>query len=487
MAHEARTRQLPPAPNGTAAVASRSAMDRVDGALEGLWRFLSSMRVAVILILLIAVLGVIGSLVIQAAPGVSASPAAKASWLAEIRPKFGFWTDPMDALGLFDIFNSVVFRALMAGLTISLVACSVQRFPGMWRTATKPRVDVGPAFFDHAPQHEAVLVRMSPADTLAAVNGVLRRHRYRVLMTEDDAVHIYADRFRWAPFAGLIGHLSLVVILLGAVVGTTFGYRDSGFTLPEGAERPVAAEPGLTIELIDFTDTYYITTGGPSDYASQVILRKDGKEIARHTIRVNDPLRYGTTNFYQAFFGVAAVMKVVDKNGQEVAAESVPLAWKVDGGRKGGTFTIPGTRYVGEIVGTAGSSDTLIEPGQMQVSLFEATTGSWIAGKVIEQGQATQVGDLTFTFEREAQFTGLSIGRDPGVLIVWIGSILLFVGFSVRFLITHKRVWARIAPGPRGGAVVGVASLGGKDVVANSDFDKLVSDIRTAVAPPAQS
>jgi cytochrome c biogenesis protein ResB len=89
----------------------------------------------------------------------------------------------------------------------------------MWRTATKPRVDVGASFFEHAPQHEAVVVRMSQADTMEAVGGVLRRHRYRVLTAQDESIHIYADRFRWAPFAGLIGHLALVVILAGAIIG----------------------------------------------------------------------------------------------------------------------------------------------------------------------------------------------------------------------------------------------------------------------------
>lgn len=487
MAHEARTRQLPPAPNGTAAVASPSAMDRVDSALEGLWHLLSSMRVALVLMLLLAVAGVVGSLVIQMPPGIAASAEAQATWVNEVRPRYGFLTDPMNALGVFDIFNSVIFRALGAALTISLIACSVHRFPGMWRTSTKPRVDVGPSFFEHAPQHEAVVVRMTPAETRAAVQGVLRRHRYRVLVTEDDAVHIYADRFRWAPFAGLIGHLSLVVILAGAIIGATFGFRDPGFTLPEGENLAVAAEAGLTIELIDFTDTYYVTTGAPSDFASQVILRKDGEEITRHTIRVNDPLRYGATSFYQSFFGVAAVMKVLDATGAEIAAESVPLAWEVEGGRKGGTFTIPGTRYVGEVVGTAGNADPTILPGQMQVSLFEAATGVWIASQVVDQGKPTSIGDLTVTFERESQFTGLSIARDPGVVIVWIGSILLFVGFVIRFMVPHKRLWARITPGPRGGSVVGVASLGTKDVVANSEFDTMVSDIRAAVQPPAKS
>lgn len=489
MAHEVHSRPLPPTANAAArAEASPSAMDRVDGLLEALWHFLSSMRVALVLILLLAALGVVGSLVVQAPPGVLADPAAKASWLNEVRPKFGFWTDVMNGLQLFEIFSSVVFRVLVAALTISLIACSVHRFPGMWRTATKPRVDVGASFFEHAPQHEAVVVRHEPAETLAIVENVMRGHRYRTLTAEGDAIHVYADRFRWAPFAGLIGHLSLVVILAGAIVGATFGYRDSNFTLAEGATLPIASEPGLTIELIDFTDTYYTTTGAPSDYASQVILRKDGNEVARHTIRVNDPLRYGSTTIYQAFFGSAAVMTVRDADGKVLVSEGVPMAWRTtDEQRAIGSFSIPGSQYVGWVIGTLGSGDTQILPGQMEVDLYTATGGTLAESAVIDQGKATTIGDLTFTFERESQFTGLNVAKDPGVGLIWIGCALLFVGFVIRFTTPHKRLWARIVPRPRGGAVLSVASLGSKDVVANTEFDKLVNDMRAALQPPAQA
>ena len=63
------------------ATASPTAMDRVDNVLEGLWHFLSSMRVAMVVMLAIAVMGVIGSLLIQAPAAVWADPASRADWL----------------------------------------------------------------------------------------------------------------------------------------------------------------------------------------------------------------------------------------------------------------------------------------------------------------------------------------------------------------------------------------------------------------------
>jgi cytochrome c biogenesis protein len=489
MTHEVRSRPLPPATSPAAgATAEPGVVDRVDRVLEGLWHFLSSMRVAMVLMLAIAVLGLLGSLIIQAPPGTLDDADAKATWLAEIRPRFGGWTGIMDSLQLFQIFNSVVFRVLVAGLTISLIACSIHRTPGVWRTITKPRVDVGPAFFEHAPQHEAIVVRHTPAETLGVVAGVFRGHHYRTLSQDDGVIHVYADRFRWALLSGLVGHLSLVVILAGAIIGATFGYRDSGFTLAEGNTLPVAGEPGLTIQLIDFTDTYYATTGAPEDYASQVVLYQDGQEVARHTIRVNDPLRYGDTTFYQAFFGSAADMTVADASGKTLVSEGVPLAWRTNAdNRPVGSFSIPGTNYVGWVVGTLGNGDSTIQPGQMQIQLYTADGGQPIAQQVLDQGKAATVGDFTITFNRESQFTGLNVARDPGVLLVWLGAFLLFAGFVLRFLLPHKRVWARIAPRANGGAVLAMASLGSRDAALGTEFEGLVSDVRTALQAPARS
>jgi len=489
MTHEVNSRPLPPAASTPAAAASPSTVDRVDGALEWLWHFISSMRTAMVIMLAIALLGVMGAIFVQAPQAVLDDPAAKASWLESVRPKYGGWTNVFDTLGLFQVFNSIVFRILVAALTISLIACSIHRIPGMVHTARNPRIDVGPAFFEHAPQHEAIVVRRSAEETRAVVEGVLKARRYRTLTSDDGTVHIYADRFRYAPFAGLVGHLSLVMILAGAILGGMYGYRDSQFTIAEGQTLPVAAEPGLTIQLLDFTDKYDTTTGAPIDYASQVVLYKNGQEVDRHTVRVNDPLRFNGLTFYQAFFGSAATMSIKDAAGKDlVTSEGVPLAWTTnDEGRHIGSLNIPGTSYVAWVTDTLGTGDTSIAPGQVRVEIYTAGEGTLVDSKVIDQGKPVTIGNLSVTFERASQFTGLNIARDPGVPLIWIGSLLLFGGFVIRFLVPHKRIWGRIVSRPNGGAVVGMATLTHKDVTAGSEFENVVNDIRTALTAPAQA
>ena len=123
----------------------------------------------------------------------------------------------------------------------------------------------------------------------------------------------------------------------------------------------------------------------------------------------------------------------------------------------------------------------------MEPDLYTADTGTQVDTVVLDQGNAGTVGGLTVTFDRESQFTGLNVARDPGVTLVWLGALLLFVGFVIRFTIPHKRVWARITARANGGAVLGLASLGNREATLATEFENLVTTVRQALQAPARS
>ncbi len=538
MAHEVRTPPLQPAAVAAGqAAAGRSAVDWIDVALEALWHALTSMRVAMVLMIALAVLCVAGSLVLQVPTGMGDDPSARTQWLDSVRPRFGGWTAVLvyapngltlaigigllcfavvrsmderefvgvglaglaigaigaialatDGIGLFNAFNSLLFRVLVASLTISLIACSVHRVPGAWRTATQPRVDVGPGFFEHAPQHETIVAHASSADALARLSTVLKKRHYRTLVQDDGTVHVYADRYRFMAFASLAGHISLVLILLGAIIGTSWGYKNQYFVVPEGSTVLTGTEAGLSLKLIDFTDSYNTENGAPSDYTSQVVLLKDGQQVAAQTIRVNEPLTYDGSTYYQRAFGPAVVLTIKDASGTTVYSEGMPLdGSSTDGSdRAAGTLTLPGTGDMINVFATNGTSDSTIQPGQVQAVLYSAGASAASDAKVLDQGKPQPLGKYTVTFDREAKYTVLSISRDPGQYLVWLGAFLLFAGFTLVFLLPQRRVWARISS--RGAmTVLSVASLGRRDAALGTDFEDLVTDIRTALQPPAQA
>src|SRR5665811_1873252 len=74
-------------------------------ALEWLWRTFTSMRTALVLILGLAVLALVGTLLVQAPPGLTADPKAYDAWLVGLKPRYGGFTTIMDKLGLFAVFQ----------------------------------------------------------------------------------------------------------------------------------------------------------------------------------------------------------------------------------------------------------------------------------------------------------------------------------------------------------------------------------------------
>jgi cytochrome c biogenesis protein len=463
-------------------------MGSVDSALDRLWHFLTSMKLALVLMLAFAALTLVGTLVIQAPAGVMDDPQAKADWLASIRPRFGGWTDLMDRLQVFEMFTSVWLRAVGALLAASLVACTVHRIPGTWRTMRHPHVAVGPAFFEHAPQHEAMTFHREADEVLAGAQGVFKRHHYRTITEDDGTVHLYSVRNNWAPWGGLVAHISIVVILAGAMVGSMFGFRDSQFMLAEGSTSAIPNLAGATITLNSFKDTYNTTTGAPLDYVSDVTVTQDGQVVAQQQVRVNEPLRYKSISFYQAFFGPAAVVTVKDAEGKTLYSEGVALAWTANnGGNKVGSFTIPDKNLTAWIVATTGPDDPDVKPGQVAVELYKSDTGDAVVQKSIDQGVPTTIEGLSFTFDREAKFTGLSVANDPGTPLVWLGCFLLVVGFAIRLYVPYRRVWGRLVARPGGGTTLSIAAVGRRDTGFDEEFTTIVTEIRQALTAPART
>jgi cytochrome c biogenesis protein len=215
---------------------------------------------------------------------------------------------------------------------------------------------------------------------------------------------------------------------------------------------------------------------------------QDGKEVLSQQVRVNEPLRYGGVSFYQAFFGPAAVVTVKDAEDRTLFSEGVPLAWTANnGGNKVGSFTIPDTNLTAWIVATTGPNDPDVKPGQIAVELYKSDTGDAIVQKSIDQGVATEIEGLSFTFDREAKFTGLSVASDPGTPLVWLGCFLLVVGFVIRLYVPYRRVWGRLVARPGGGTTLSIAAVGRRDTGFDAEFTSIVTDIRGALTAPAQT
>ncbi|MEZ4665270.1 MAG: cytochrome c biogenesis protein ResB [Thermomicrobiales bacterium] len=119
-------------------------------------------------------------------------------------------------------------------------------------------------------------------------------------------------------------HLALILILIGGIVGARYGFKENSFIIPEGSVREVGHGTGLSVKLDQFSDSWR-EDGTPASYRSDLILYKNGEEVKRQSITVNNPMSYGTTTFYQTSYGQAVQMRVTDADGNVLYDDSVEL------------------------------------------------------------------------------------------------------------------------------------------------------------------
>jgi cytochrome c biogenesis protein len=155
------------------------------------------------------------------------------------------------------------FTALLALLAVSVVVCTLDRFPRLWRQASAIRVVQPDPFFDPALPERAAMTGVS-AD---AATAVLRRRRFHVRRaTEGGASYVYADRNRWPRLATLLTHAGLVLFLLAAGVSGRFGF-EAGLLIPQGEAVPVErlGTPGnLVVKNEGFSAPRLPTDGSPT-------------------------------------------------------------------------------------------------------------------------------------------------------------------------------------------------------------------------------
>ena len=149
------------------------------GVAGAVWRFLTSMRTGLWIILILGLLTLAGTLLMQATPEALADPALYKQWYdSGPRLRYGGWAPVLSTLGLFGVFSTWYFRGLFALLAVSILACSINRAPRLWKVATRPRTSMSEVFFTHAPLRAAfdldLDARIGRVGQLASAGGAGR-------------------------------------------------------------------------------------------------------------------------------------------------------------------------------------------------------------------------------------------------------------------------------------------------------------------------
>lgn len=352
--------------------------------LRPIFRLLTSVKFALGIIAFMAAAGIAGVILPQIPPERRSFPQARAEWFAEQEDKFGFWYEPLNALGLFDLFNTWWFYSGLAILVVGIGVCTMGRWAPTWRNAFRPPRQVPDRYFETARHRQDF---QNPTGGLK-VEEALRARSYRVERHERAGVHyLFADKYSWAQMATFVSHLAIVMLLIGGLTSRIFAIDEFVF-IPEGGSRPVfdlEDDDHLQLAVSNAVGAFD-GEGNALDFRTDLTIYKDGREVASGETTVNDPLEWNGYRLHQTAYSADGVALRVSEGDRPLYSETVVL---------GGTQVSPFLRI----------SDDGVDTFAEQVVISDIVPGSESVGRLVSvPGRETIV------------FVGLRDGGDQFLL-----------------------------------------------------------------------
>lgn len=284
--------------------------------LRSTWRLLTNVKFAMVLVALAALFGMAGVLIPQMPAEMQGNPAAQSAWLELQRGDFGGLTQPMDRLGLFNVFRSWWFNGLWLLIIASVTVCTVSRIRPTARSVHRPQKVVPDTYYETA-HHRA---EFEQPGGVQALEALLRQRHYRVerIASDDGTVQLFAERFGWSQYGTFISHLALIMLLIGGLLTVTAGFGRTLALAETSPGVPVFDSPGADQIFVRMVDAHEGRDAGGNivEYRSTLEIRR-GDEIVTCEATVNGPCRAFGYKFHQAaFFNDLARMRIEGPDGR---------------------------------------------------------------------------------------------------------------------------------------------------------------------------
>ncbi len=452
------------------------------GLLRFAWRQLTSMRTALILLMLLAVASIPGSLI----PQRTSNPIAVRDFL-EAKPEISIW---YERFSLFDVYSSPWFSAIYILLFISLIGCVLPRTLEHFH-AMRTLPPLTPRNLNRMEFYSSF---EGSADTLEQARSWFKKNGFRI---REESGSISAEKGYLRETGNLLFHLSLIFILIGVSFGSLFGLRGEAIvnvgerfvnvptsydTLALGKLSKDSDLPQFTIRVDNFIAQYNPKTSAPLDYAANVTTTIDG-ESKKQTLKVNSPLTFGSTRVYLQANGYSPIVTVRDSQGN-VAFQGPVTFLPQDGNlRSIGSIKVPDANpEVGFVASFLPTYSRSADDGGISIYpqlldprlLFSVWSGDLGLNSGIPQSVyridtskmknlglgALKIGESftypggTITLEGVVPWINLQFVEDRGKGFALFGGIFAILGLLASLYGRRRRIWVRI-----NGSQVEVAGL----------------------------
>jgi len=407
------------------------------GFFPSLWDPFSSLRLTIALLIILAVASIFGTVIPQ-----NASPEQYLQFYKPSTYKI------LKILGFLDMYHAGWFTFLLALLSFNLVACSLKRFRITWRLFSHVQEPLEAAQWKALPLRKNFFQKGLPADALPRIQESLSCTFSTPKFIKDSQAHyLFAEKDKLSRLGVYFIHLSVLVILAGALIGYYFGFRGNvNLVEGEAADRAILRSEGqvqplgFSLRLDQFNVSFY-ASGAPREFKSTVTILEGARQVLTEPIRVNHPLTYKGISFYQSSYGVAGVKKAVLAVTDRASRKEITIPASI------GTKTeIPGTAssfLLGQFI-----QDLQDMGPALQVLLFESNRPHETFWVLLNHPEfsARRPGPYQFTIKEiePRYYSGIQVTKDPGVWVVWAGCFLMMAGFYAAFFLSHRRIWVRL-------------------------------------------
>ncbi|CAM5624122.1 Cytochrome c biosynthesis protein OS=Streptomyces antimycoticus OX=68175 GN=SSPO_046270 PE=4 SV=1 [Streptomyces antimycoticus] len=499
------------------------------------WRQLTSMRVALLLLLLLSLGTIPGSLVPQ-----TSIDQLKVQDFQERHPTL---TPIYEKLQLFHVYSSVWFSAIYLLLFISLIGCIVPRtwqFIGQLRG----RPPAAPRRLTRLPAYTTWRSEAEPEQVLEAARKIMKRRRFRIHGSGDA---VAAEKGYLREVGNLLFHIALIVLLVSFAAGQLWKTEGSSLITEGGGFSNSITQyddiktgqlfnsddlPPFGFQLDRFTATYERSgpERTPRTFRADVSYWDGADGATRKTsIKVNEPLEISGYKVFLLNHGYSPVVTIRDGKGNVVHQGPV-VGLPIDGAnltesmvikvpdyrdkngkkdqigfqgqflptwvRSQGMFsvfpaldnpTLVLTAYHGSLGVDGGTPQSVYQLDKSRMKQFMEPDGKTKFARALKVGDTMKLPGSggTLSFDGVKEWASFQISHKPGDQGALIGAVAALVGLAGSLFIQRRRVWVRAVRGDDGTTVVEMAGLG------RSEYAKLPEELADLAvrlqtdAPPA--
>jgi len=343
------------------------------------------------------------------------------------------------------IYSSWWYLSILSFTSLNLLLCTVQRIRPMFRLAYRPSKTSSGTDIRSMPVHREVLTKghPSPLDTAAQAFKSVGLN----VSVEDSSSGrvVFGERGSLGYFGSFVTHLSLLVILLGALYGVVTGYEvtnggwiDSSFAVREGDFA------------VNITDIRMVQEKNPvmrPRVYTDVTVRRGEEVIAQDTVSINYPVRFGGNTIYHSTFLLFPVFKLTDVETGEAGSSRFMEGDRIylDAHR---TTHIEITKFYTNFSmrpdGTPYNVDYRTDRPVVGGLLWQGRENKGNVLLPLNKAQvfATPGGDVEVVLTGYDLATVFSVSKNLGRPFLFTGSLLLLLGLYMSFFITPERYYA---------------------------------------------